>query len=114
MCGSVEYPSYALSMQPHPDLPNVDDVLASGSDVYLDSCGDLNVPDAVVQRTEARIRGDLVSVWPDARPEELDRAVRAFAGFYRHTLETGAINYGDARELGRQVASDLRGYAIAG
>jgi hypothetical protein len=101
-------------MQEHPELPSVDDVLASDSDVYLDGGGKLNVPSAAVRRTEADIRSELQGAWPNARPDELDHAVRAFADFYRHTLETGMINYGHARELGRRVASELRGYAITG
>ena len=95
-------------MQEHPELPSVEDALASDANVYLDDLGELTVPAYVVAQTAAKIRGDLVDVWPEARADEIDDAVRAFTAFYRQTLQTGVINYGDARELGSRVASELR------
>ena len=83
-----------MSMQEHPELPSVEDALASDANVYLDDLGELTVPAYVVAQTAAKIRGDLVDVWPEARADEIDDAVRAFTAFYRQTLQTGVTGFG--------------------
>lgn len=103
-----------MSMQEHPQLPSVEEALESERTFQLDELGRLEVSDDSLHNAEAEILGDLHRIWPDAGRAELLNAARDVAAFYRQTLETGTINYAEARELGRRTASELRGYATAG
>jgi hypothetical protein len=101
-------------MKEHPQLQSVDDVLTSHQDVYLDDVGELEISGSDLEEAQERIRLDLGVVWPDANQEVVARAAAEIGSFYGRTLKTGAINYGDARDLGRHVALEMGGNAMTG
>jgi hypothetical protein len=73
----------------------------------LDSIGDMKVVPELRALVEEETKFELRARWPKAVGTSLDTAVSDVVQFRLHTLETGGLNYQDARVLGEDLIQSL-------